>query len=251
MEAQLQDALNRIQELEEENKKLREQLVELSAEKIEIEKNWEDESSIYTEIAHENKFLKKRVNDLEQSYDTINEELKRVKTKYEVKDLEGFMNLYACVAERCDIKVIQRRYFETTGLKYSQATIKLELEKIGYQVKTINKYGIKYFASKNTKGYLYIVQLQKHQGTNIYKIGRTAHMKNRLDTYKRYEGGAIEIVCNPVSNQFKAEAKLLQLLNDAVYNNELKKHETGDEYFEGPLDVIKKNYNQVIQEYGE
>lgn len=248
MEAQLKGALNRIQELEEENKKLREQLVELSAEKIEIEKNWEDESSIYTEIAHENKFLKKRVVDLEQSYETIKEELKRVKAIYEVNDLEGFMNLYACVAERCDIKVIQRKYFETTGIKYSQAIIKLELEKIGYQVNH-SKGNSNYYASKTTNGYLYIVQLKKHEGTDIYKIGRTADMRNRLRTYKQHDGGAIEIVCNPVSNQFKAEAKLLQLLNDAVYNNELKKDETGDEYYEGPIDVIMYYYNHVIHEY--
>ena len=246
----LKTALAKIHELEEENKKLREQLIELRAEKIEMEKNWEDESSIYTEIAHENKFLKKRVNDLEQSYTTINEELKRIKQKYESSDLYSFMNLYGCVAERCDIKVIQNKYLETTGIKYSLQQLKKELEGMGYQVKKNGKLNT-YFITKNVEGYLYIVQLLKHQGTGIYKGGRTADMKNRLLTYKRYDGGATEIVCKPVNNQFKAEAKFLQLLNEAVEKNELKRNEYGDEYFEGPIDVIKKYYNQVIDEYGE
>ena len=209
-----------------------------------------DESSIYTEIAHENKFLKKRVNDLEQAYETINEELKRIKQKYETNDLNSFMELYGSVAERCDIKVIQNKYLETTGIKYSVQQLKRELESIGYQVKK-NGNTKSYYVSKSINGYLYIVQLIKHQGTGIYKGGRTADMKNRLLTYKRYDGGATEIVCKPVNNQFKAEAKFLQLLNEAVEKNELKRNEYGDEYFEGSLDVIKKYFNQVIDEYGE
>lgn len=71
-------------------------------------------------------------------------------------------------------------------------------------------------------------------------------MKQRLNTYKRFDGGAVEIICKPVNNKEKAEAKFLQLLNEAVDRNELKKNEYGNEYFEGPLDVIKKYYNQVI-----
>ena len=250
MEAKLQAALKIIQELETENKKLRERIIELRADKMKMEESWEDESSIYTEIAHENKFLKKRVNDLEQSYDTINEELKRVKTKYEVNNLGSFMELYGCVADRCDIKVIQNQYFETTGIKYSIQQLKRELEGIGYQVKW-NGAKNTHYVSKNVEGYLYIVQLIKHQGTEIYKGGRTFNMKQRLFTYKQHDGGANEIICKPVNNQFKAEAKFLQLLNEAVDRNELKRNETGDEYFEGSLDLIKKYYNQVIEEYGE
>ena len=68
------------------------------------EENWEEDNEVYSEIAYENKFLKKRVIDLEQSYETINEELKRIKQKYEVSDLERFMNLYGSVADRCDKK---------------------------------------------------------------------------------------------------------------------------------------------------
>ena len=52
-----------------------------------------------------------------------------------------------------------------------------------------------------------------------------------------------------MSNQFNAEAKLLQLLNEAVDRNELKKNEYGAEYFEGPLELIKKIYNEVVAEY--
>ncbi len=211
----------------------------------EEEENWEEDNEVYSEIAYENKFLKKRVIDLEQSYETINEELKRIKQKYEVSDLERFMNLYGSVADRCDIKVIQNNYFETTGIKYSITKLKEELESIGYQVK---KNGNKntYYITKDVRGYLYIVQLLKHKNTDIYKVGKTYQMKQRLNTYKRFDGGAVEIICKPVNNKEKAEAKFLQLLNEAVDRNELKKNEYGNEYFEGPLDVIKKYYNQVI-----
>ena len=246
----LKTALAEIERLREENKKLREQLVELRADKMKIEESWEEDNEIYSEIAHENKFLKKRVNNLEQSYDTINEELKRVKAKYEVNDLKNFMDLYGSVAERCYIKVIQNKYFETTGIKYSVQQLKRELEGMGYQVKW-NGNRNSYYVSKNVEGYIYIVQLIKHKGTEIYKGGRTFDIKQRLNTYKHHDGGAVEIECKSVNNQFKAEAKFLQLLNEAVNRNELKRNESGDEYFEGPLDVIKKYYNQVIEEYGE
>ena len=159
------------------------------------------------------------------------------------------MNLYGTIADRCDVKVIQEKYLETTGIKYSQTQLKKELEGIGYCIKTINKYGIGAFATKNTKGNIYIAQLNKHKDTNIYKCGRATNMKDRLNTYKRQDGGAVEIICKPVSNQFKAEAKLLMLLNEAVDRNELKKNEYGDEYFDGPLEVIKKIYNDVVEEY--
>ena len=106
MQAKLQTALNRIHELEEENKKLRErifafeeecelrdedesllydknqrlktenkklkdEIIELKAEKIEIEKNWEDEGEqsgkIIHELKNEVKELKKRMDNLEKN----------------------------------------------------------------------------------------------------------------------------------------------------------------------------------------
>ena len=169
--------------------------------------------------------------------------------KYEVNSLESFMNHYGCIMERADIKVIQEKYLETTGIKYSFQQLKRELEQMGYCAKQQSQSRSRYYITKNTKGYLYIVQLNKHKDTEIYKGGRTTDMKQRLYAYKQYDGGANEIICKPVSNQFKAEAKLLMLLNEAVNRNELKKNEYGNEYFEGQLNVIKKIYNQVIDEY--
>ena len=73
MEAQLKGALNRIQELE--NKKLREQLVELCAEKIEIEKNWEEDNegviTIIYELKNEIKELKDRMNAIENNDEIV------------------------------------------------------------------------------------------------------------------------------------------------------------------------------------
>ena len=78
----------------------------------------------------------------------------------------------------------KEKYFEETGFKYSIQQLKRELEQIGYQVKW-NGAKNTHYVSKNVSGYLYIVQLQKHNNTQIYKIGRTFEMKQRLHTYKR------------------------------------------------------------------
>ncbi|KAK8897822.1 hypothetical protein M9Y10_000050 [Tritrichomonas musculus] len=244
----LQEALQEINLLRDDNEKLREQLINIQAENKMMEENCDELDIQYTEVYQENKFLKHRVNDLEQSYDTINKELKRMKQRYEITSLETFMDLYGYVAERCDIKIIQEKYFEITGIKYSQAQLKRELEQLGYQVKRSGTKNTSY-VSKDIKGVLYIVQLKKHKDTSIYKVGRTIYMKQRLSTYKRQDGGATEIQSSKVNNQYKAEAKLLQLLNDAVDRNELKKDKYGDEYFEGPLDVVKKYYDAVVKEF--
>lgn len=240
----LATALELIEKLTKENKYLREQLIAMDADNMKLE----DECEMYTEIYHENEFLKKRVNDLESSNDVINTELKRIKQKYEINSLDSFMNLYGMIIERADIKVIQNKYFEMTGIKYTLKQLRLELEQLGYLVKWIGNRNTHY-VSKNVEGLLYIVQLNKHEGTNIYKVGRTINMKSRLNTYKRYDGGATEIVSKQVSNQFKAEAKLLQVLNEASSKNELKRNDYGNEYYEGSLDVIKKYYNEVTTEY--
>ncbi|KAK8892012.1 hypothetical protein M9Y10_029234 [Tritrichomonas musculus] len=229
---------------------LKDEIIELKAEIMQLEDECDDESIKYLEVYQENKFLKQRVGDLEQSYDTINKELKRMKQRYEITSLETFMNLYGYVAERSDIKVIQEKYFEETGIKCTQKQLINELKQIGYQVKHSGNKNT-YYVSKRIKGFLYIVQLIKHKVTEIYKPGRTIYIKQRLITYKQHDGGATEIIFLPVINQYKAEAKLLQLLSEAVNRKEIKKNDYGDEYFEGSLDVIMKYYNQVIDEFKE
>ena len=169
----LQAAFNEI-------KKLREQIVELQADKMKMEENWQEEAEIYSEIHLENKFLKKRVNDLEQSYETINDELKRIKNKYDINSLENFMNHYGLIIDRADIKVIHNKYFEETGIKYSIQQLKIELERIGYCANKCARKGVSYYIIKNVGGFFYIVQLNKHNGTQIYKIGRIVDMRIRL-----------------------------------------------------------------------
>lgn len=204
---------------------------------------------MYGEIYSENKFLKQRINDLENSYNTINDELKRMKDKYKITSIKQFMDLYGSIADRMHDKIIRDKYYNETGIKYSLDKIDLELELLGYQIKHINKNGIHSYATLKFAGYLNIVQLKKHNNTNIYKVGMTINMNNRLALYERTDGGANEIVYKPVINQFDGETKLLKLLNDAVMRNELKKYECGNEYFEGSLEVIKKYYNQVVEEF--
>ncbi|KAK8887170.1 hypothetical protein M9Y10_038208 [Tritrichomonas musculus] len=271
----LRDAIQKIKKLRDENEKLKEEIkqlneslyenddwnagiisnlkeeiIELKAEIMQLEGVCDDESIKYSEVYQENKFLKQRVNNLEQSNNTIIEEIKRMKQKYEITSLETFMDLYGKIMDRGNLKVIQEKYFEETGIKYTQQQLKRELEQIGYQVRHCGR-RVSYYVSKEVAGFLYIVQLTKHEGTEIYKQGRTKNMVDRLRNYKRYDGGATEIICLPVNDQFKAEAKFLQLLYEAVDRNELKRNEYGDEYFEGSLDVIQKYYNQVIDEFKE
>ena len=247
-EMTLQEALQKIQKLKAENKMKDEQIADIQAQKSMLEDEFEHNDVMFSEIYHENQFNKKRVQELEQSFNTVNDELKRLKTKYEITSLEQFMEHYGKIMNRGDIKIIQEKYFEETGIKYSVQQLKRELEQLGFQVKWLGNRATHY-VSKNVKGHIYIVQLAKHKDTEIYKVGRTFCMKQRLNTYKRYDGGANEITSSKVNNQFKAEVKLLQLLNDAVDRNELKKDDYGDEYFEGPLDVIKKYYDDVVKEF--
>ena len=229
---------------------LKNEIIELKAEKMQLEDECDDDVIKYSEIYHENKYLKQRVDNIKQSYDTVNEELKRMKQRYEITSLETFMDLYGKIMDRGNLKVIQEKYFEETGIKYTQQQLKRELEQLGYSVKYIaNRHN--FYVSKDIKGYIYIVQLTKHKGTEIYKVGRTFGMKQRLSAYQQFNGGATEIICFPVNDQFKAEAKFLQLLNEAVDRNELKKASSKDEYFEGSLDIIMKYYNEVIDEFKE
>lgn len=232
-----------------ENKTFKNKIIELEAEKIQINEEWKSDLEACLESFNENNYLNKRVDELEISYNTINNELKRMKQKFVVKDLNSFMNLYGKIMERGDIKVIQKQLFNETGLNYSQKTLKYELEQMGYKITHINRTGVSYYVSKSVKGFLYINQLNKHIDTNIYKVGRTVDMRLRLKEYNQHNGGANVLICSPVSNQFKAEAKLLSLLNEAVENNLLKHDTTGNEYFSGSLDFIKNIYDKVVEEF--
>lgn len=234
-----------------ENKTFKNKIIELEAEKIQMNEEWEKDLQTFSEIFNENDYLNKRVNELEMSYNTINNELKRMKQKFIVSDLSSFMNLYGKIMERGDIKIIQKQLFNETGLKYTETKLKDELTEMGYQITKINRTGVSYYVSKSVKGFLYINQLNKHIDTDIYKVGRTVDMRQRMKEYKQHNSGANVLVCKPVSNQFKAEVKLLSLLNEAVENNLLKHDTTGKEYFSGSFDFIKNIYDQVVEEFAD
>ena len=244
----LDNSIAQIQNFRAENEKLKAKIVEIQAQNSMLEDEFEQNDVRFSEIYHENQFNKKRVQELEQSFNTINDELKRLKTKFEITSLEQFMELYGKIMDRGDIKIIQKKYFEETGIKYTQSYLKRELEQMGYQVKKVGNRGT-FHVSKDIRGLLYIVQLNKHKETCIYKVGRTFNMKQRLNGYKQHNGGATEIISSKVNNQFYAEDKLLQLLNEAVDRNELKKDSVKDEYFEGSLEIIRKYYDAVVQEF--
>ena len=237
-------------ELKSENEILRNKLVELENEKTKICEEWETDLENYSNLFAQNKFLNQRVDDLEKSYNTINDELKRMNKLFKPTDLKSFMDLYGKIMERGVLKVIQERFYNETGIKYTQIKLKEELEQMGYQITNVNRKDVGCYVSKrNPKGFLYIVQLNEHIGTNIYKVGRTRDMRLRLKTYKQQYGGANVLICEPVSNQYKAESKLLSLLNEAVEKNELTKDRTGNEYFDGSLELLKEIYQRVVDEF--
>ncbi|KAK8865049.1 hypothetical protein M9Y10_010579 [Tritrichomonas musculus] len=74
-------------------------------------------------------------------------------------------------------------------------------------------------------------------------------MASRLATYKKQDGGATQIRCEAVSNQFKAEDDLLAELNKLVSENKLNKNVKGDEYFDGSLETIQNIYNDIVKKY--
>ena len=146
------------------------------------------------------------------------------------------------------MKNIKKRLLNEVGLKYTIPKLSDELDKLGYQ---ITKCGNRHtsYATNKTEGFIYIVQLKQHKDTNIYKVGRTFKMASRLATYKKQDGGATQIRCEAVSNQFKAEDDLLAELNKLVSENKLNKNVKGDEYFDGSLETIQNIYNEVVKKY--
>ena len=114
-EMTLQEALQKIQKLKAENKMKDEQIADIQAQKSMLEDEFEHNDVMFSEIYHENQFNKKRVQELEQSFNTVNNELKRLKTKFEIASLEQFMRHYGMIMDRADIKIIQESSEECAG----------------------------------------------------------------------------------------------------------------------------------------
>ena len=221
--------INIIIELRAENERLNNELM-----------NEDDDDEIEIEPVKQCQFLQSQV-------DLLKQELERYKNKYQFTTLEDFMNHYGW-ADRLDLKDIKKRLLNEVGLKYSIRKLSEELTKLGYQITKCGNRSTSY-ATKKTEGFIYIVQLNQHINTTIYKVGRTFKMSSRLDTYKKQDGGAIKIRCEAVSNQFKAEDDLLAELNKLVAENKLNKNVKGDEYFDGSLETIQNIYNEVVKKY--
>ena len=167
-------------------------------------------------------------------------------------DMKWFLQKNYPTIDRFLLKDVQTKYKATFKINLTFDELKKRIEETGlftisnvYRTMYVNRVNSK----KYIEGYLYIAQLKKHQGTNIYKVGRTKNIKIRLKSYNYTEGGADVIKCLFVNNQYLAEDKLLKSLYKAVENGEIEKYSKGVEYFEGPYDVILNYYNQVILEF--
>ena len=165
----------------------------------------------------------------------IEEEFNELRERYEVVDLNSFMNLYAAVADRVEIKDVIAKYLEVTGTKLTQKKMTEELTNIGYQVKIINKNGVSAYATKKFSGEMYIVKLNEDKDNDIYKVGRTINMRTRESLYRRYNGGCEVHKHVQVNNTFACESALLMKMNE-----EFDKDAKGNEYFHGEYDDIER-----------
>ncbi|KAK8888607.1 hypothetical protein M9Y10_033338 [Tritrichomonas musculus] len=186
-------------ELRTENERLKNELM-----------NEDDDDEIEIEPIKQCQFLQTQL-------DSIKQELQRYKNKFDCKTLEQFMKLYGW-ADRIDLKDIQKHLLAETGLKYSIAKLSRELPDFEYNITICGNHCTSY-ANRKPEGYIYLVQLNKHKDTTIYKAGKTFKMTSRLATYKKQDGGATQLRCEFINNSLKAEKFLLAELNKLVVEN--------------------------------
>jgi len=61
------------------------------------------------------------------------------------------------------------------------------------------------------KGIVYFLQEREFLETDVYKIGRTQNIKNRLSNYSNYSKGTKLIFCLEVLDEIKTEKHMLSV----------------------------------------
>jgi hypothetical protein len=101
------------------------------------------------------------------------------------------------------------------------------------------------YGMEDKSGYIYLVQPEKYLGKNIYKVGRTWKLKQRLQKYGKK---TIIIKTQKVTEMFAAETKMLDSLKDETISN--AKLVEGAEYFEvEKLEDIVYYFNEAAKEF--
>lgn len=94
-------------------------------------------------------------------------------------------------------------------------------------------------------GHIYLLQLDEHKNKNIYKIGKTSHVKIK-DRIKQYPKNTNLIFsCNCI--------RITQLEKEIIDTFKVKftKHSIGNEYFVGNVDDMLIELNLIINKYHE
>jgi len=95
------------------------------------------------------------------------------------------------------------------------------------------------------EGHIYLLQLDEHKNKNIYKIGKTSHVKIK-DRIKQYPKNTNLIFnCNCI--------RISQLEKEIIDTFKIKftKHSIGNEYFVGDVDDMLIELNLIINKYHE
>jgi hypothetical protein len=99
--------------------------------------------------------------------------------------------------------------------------------------------------NKLDSGHIYLLQLDEHKNKNIYKIGKTSHVKIK-DRIKQYPKNTNLIFsCNCI--------RISQLEKEIIDTFKIKftKYSIGNEYFVGDVDDMLIELNLIINKYHE
>ena len=94
-------------------------------------------------------------------------------------------------------------------------------------------------------GHIYLLQLDEHKNKNIYKIGKTSHVKikDRIKQYPKNTNLIFSCNCIRISQLEK------EIIN--CFKIKFTKHSIGNEYFVGNIDDMLIELNLIINKYNE
>lgn len=174
-----------------------------------------------------NKELKDKIKNLENAIT----ELKNINNEYEnmIKELKNSDIIYKDTISK--LKNSNNEY-ENTIKELKNNIIHLENE--NQNLKNNNKLHV-------DNECIYIIHSAQHINTNIYKVGRTKNITNRLRQYPKGSELLYMFSCN---NSKLVETKILQYLNA---NSGFKQIKTsGNEYFQCDINLLKNTIFKLV-----
>ncbi len=182
-------------------------------------------------IEQSNNDLKKELEDKIINLENVITELKNINNEYEnmIKELKNSDIIYKDTISK--LKNSNNEY-ENTIKELKNNIIHLENE--NHNLKINNKLHV-------DNECIYIIHSAQHINTNIYKVGRTKNITNRL---KQYPKGSELLYMFSCVNSKSVETKILQYLNA---NNDFKQIKTsGNEYFQCDVNLLKNTIFKFV-----